>query len=78
MSLVFVLLLSTTVMALDMNNATGTVESVGQQIGGWLSSMSPFLLIGLGILLFFIQKIAKIAGIILLLVGLVRLIFMFL
>jgi hypothetical protein len=59
-------------------NTTETVESTVQTIGDRLSNISPLLLIGLGILLIFIQKFAKIAGIILIIVGLVRLGFMFL
>ena len=68
---------SISVFAQDMN-ATETVESTVQTIGNRLRDMSPLLLIGLGILLIFIQKFAKIAGIILIIVGLVRLSFMFL
>jgi hypothetical protein len=59
-------------------SAPETVESTFQTIGKMLRDMSPLLLIGLGILLIFIQKFAKIAGIILIIVGLVRLGFMFL
>ena len=59
-------------------NTTESVESTVQTIGDRLSNISPLLLIGLGILLIFIQKFAKIAGIILIIVGLVRLGFMFL
>ncbi len=59
-------------------NTTETVESTVQTIGDRLRNISPLLLIGLGILLIFIQKFAKIAGIILIIVGLVRLGFMFL
>ena len=59
-------------------NTTETVESTVQTIGDRLRNISPLLLIGLGILLIFIRKFAKIAGIILIIVGLVRLGFMFL
>jgi len=59
-------------------NTTETVESTVQTIGDRLSNISPLLLMGLGILLIFIQKFAKIAGIILIIVSLVRLGFMFL
>ncbi len=59
-------------------NTTETVEPTVQTIGDRLSNISPLLLIGLGILLIFIQKFSKIAGIILIIVGLVRLGFMFL
>ncbi len=59
-------------------SASETVEPTVQTIGKMLRNMSPLLLIGLGILLIFIQKFAKIAGIILIIVGLVRLSFMFL
>ena len=58
-------------------SASETVESTVQIIGDRLSNISPLLLIGLGILLIFIQKFAKLAGIILLIIGIVRLIFMF-
>ena len=59
-------------------SASEAVEPTVQTIGKMLRDMSPLLLIGLGILLIFIQKFAKIAGIILIIVGLVRLSFMFL
>ena len=74
-----ILIILTSIVAFAQNmNATETVESTVQTIGNRLRDMSPLLLIGLGILLIFIQKFAKIAGIILLIVGLVRLSFMFL
>jgi hypothetical protein len=59
-------------------NASETIESTVQKIAGMLRDMSPILLIGLGILLIFIQKFAKIVGIILLVIGIVRLVFLFL
>ncbi len=59
-------------------NTTEAVESTVQTIGDRLSNISPLLLMGLGILLIFIQKFAKIAGIILIIVSLVRLGFMLL
>lgn len=68
---------SITVFAQGLS-ASEAVEPTVQTIGKMLRDMSPLLLIGLGILLIFIQKFAKIAGIILIIVGLVRLSFMFL
>ena len=74
-----ILIIITSIVAFAQGiNAAETVESTVQTIGNRLRDMSPLLLIGLGILLIFIQKFAKIAGIILLIVGLVRLSFMFL
>jgi hypothetical protein len=67
---------SIVVFAQDTNTAE-VVKSSVQSIEEKLRNMSPLLLIGLGILLIFIQKFAKLAGIILLIVGFVRLIFMF-
>ncbi len=58
-------------------NAADAVKSSVQSIEEKLRNMSPLLLIGLGILLIFIQKFAKLAGIILLIIGFVRLLFMF-
>jgi hypothetical protein len=74
--LILIILTSTIVFAQGMNT-TETVESTVQTIGKMLKDMSPLLLIGLGVLLIFIQKFARIAGIILIIVGLVRLGFMF-
>lgn len=51
--------------------------SVPQQIGDFISGASPFIIIGLGILLIFAQKLAKFVGIILLIIGLIRLVFLF-
>jgi hypothetical protein len=67
---------SIVVFAQDMNAAEVAKSSV-QSIEEKLRNMSPLFLIGLGILLIFIQKFAKLAGIILLIIGSVRLIFMF-
>ena len=67
---------SIVVFAQDVNAAEAAKSSV-QSIEEKLRNLSPLLLIGLGILLIFIQKFAKLAGIILLIIGLVRLIFMF-
>ena len=67
---------SIVVFAQDMNTAEVAKSSV-QSIEEKLRNISPLLLIGLGILLIFIQKFAKLAGIILLIIGFVRLIFMF-
>jgi hypothetical protein len=75
--LIFIVLTSTTVFAQDMS-PTDKVESISNVIGEFMSGASPIILIGLGILLIFVQKLAKIAGIILLIIGVVRLIFMFL
>ncbi|MCP4264800.1 MAG: hypothetical protein GY777_04370 [Candidatus Brocadiaceae bacterium] len=57
-------------------NAAEAVKSSVQTIEEKLRNMSPLLLIGLGILLIFIQKFAKLIGIILLIIGFVRLVFM--
>ena len=73
--LIFIILTSTTVFAQDMS-PTDRVESISNVIGGFMSGASPIILIGLGILLIFVQKLAKIAGIILLIIGVVRSIFM--
>ena len=51
--------------------------SIPQQLGNFISGASPFIIIGLGILLIFIQKLAKFIGIILLIIGLIRLVFLF-
>ncbi len=67
---------SIVVFAQDMNTAEVAKSSV-QSIEEKLRNMSPLFLIGLGILLIFIQKFAKLVGIILLIIGFVRLIFMF-
>ncbi len=67
---------SIVVFGQDMNTAEVAKSSV-QSIEEKLRNMSPLFLIGLGILLIFIQKFAKLAGIILLIIGFVRLIFMF-
>ncbi len=67
---------SIVVFAQDVN-ATEAAKSSAQSIEEKLRNMSPLLLIGLGILLIFIQKFAKLIGLILLIVGVVRLIFMF-
>jgi hypothetical protein len=75
--LIFIILTSTTVFAQDMS-PTDRVESISNVIGEFMSGASPIILIGLGILLIFVQKLAKIAGIILLIIGVVRSIFMFL
>lgn len=69
--------MSISVFAQGMN-LSETIESTAQKIAGMLRDMSPLLLIGLGILLILIQKFAKIAGIILLVIGIVRLVFLFL
>jgi len=79
LTIIFMLMAVTTsivVFAQDMNTAEVTKSSV-QSIEEKLRNISPLLLIGLGILLIFIQKFAKLAGIILLIIGFVRLIFMF-
>ncbi len=67
---------SIVVFAQDMNTAE-VAKSTVQSIEDKLRNLSPLLIIGLGILLIFIQKFAKLAGIILLIIGFVRLIFMF-
>ncbi len=68
---------SIVVFAQDVNAAEAVKSSV-QSIEEKLRNMSPLLLIGLGLLLIFIQKFAKLIGIILLFIGFVRLVFMFL
>jgi hypothetical protein len=64
------------VFAQDVN-AAEAVKSTVQTIEEKIRNMSPLLLIGLGLLLFFIQKFAKLIGVILLIIGIVRLLFMF-
>ena len=79
LSIIFMLMtVATSIVAFaqDMNTAEVANSSI-QSIEEKLRNMSPLLLIGLGILLIFIQKFAKLAGIILLIIGLVRLVFMF-
>lgn len=79
LAIIFILMTVATsivVFAQDVNTAEVT-KSSAQSIEEKLRNMSPLLLIGLGILLIFIQKFAKLAGIILLIIGFVRLIFMF-
>ena len=79
LTIIFILMTVATsivVFAQDTNTAE-VAKSTVQSIEEKLRNMSPLLLIGVGILLIFIQKFAKLAGIILLIIGLVRLIFMF-
>ncbi|OOP57674.1 MAG: hypothetical protein AYP45_02145 [Candidatus Brocadia carolinensis] len=57
--------------------ATSGIMSIPQRIGDFIGGASPFILIGLGILLIFIQKLAKYIGIFLLIIGVVRIIFLF-
>ena len=79
LTIVFILMTVATsivVFAQDMNTAE-VAKSTVQSIEDKLRNLSPLLIIGLGILLIFIQKFAKLAGIILLLIGFARLIFMF-
>jgi uncharacterized membrane protein len=64
------------IFAQEVSAAEAAKSSV-QNIEEKIRNMSPLLLIGLGILLFFIQKFAKLIGIILLIIGVVRLLFMF-
>ncbi len=75
--LIFIILTSTIVFAQDMS-PTDRVESIPSVISSFISGASPIIIIGLGILLIFVQKLAKIAGIILIIIGVVRSIFMFL
>ena len=76
--LIFIILTSTIVVFAQDMSPTDRVESISNVIGEFMSGASPIILIGLGILLIFVQKLAKIAGIILLIIGVVRSIFMFL
>lgn len=76
--LIFIILTSTIVVFAQDMSSTDRVESISNVIGGLISGASPIILIGLGILLIFVQKLAKIAGIILLIIGVVRSIFLFL
>ncbi len=79
LNIIFILITVATsivVFAQDVNAAEAAKSSV-QTIEEMIRNMSPLLLIGLGILLIFIQKCAKLAGIILLIIGFVRLAFMF-
>ncbi len=72
-----IILTSTIVFAQGMN-PTNRVESIPSVISSFIGGASPIILIGLGILLIFVRKLAKIAGIILIIIGVVRSIFMFL
>ncbi len=76
--LIFIILTSTIVVFAQDMSPTDRVESISNVIGELISGASPIILIGLGIPLIFVQKLAKIAGIILLIIGVVRSIFMFL
>ncbi len=73
--IVMTVVTSIVVIAQEANAADAAKSSV-QTIEEKLRNMSPLLLIGLGILLIFIQKFAKLIGIILLIIGFVRLVFM--
>jgi hypothetical protein len=53
------------------------IISIPQKIGNFIGGVSPFIIIGLGILLIFIQRLAKFIGIALLIIGAVRMIFLF-
>lgn len=53
------------------------IISIPQRIGNFIGGSSPYIIIGLGILLIFIQKLAKFIGIILLIIGVVRLVLLF-
>ncbi len=79
LTVIFILMtVATSIVAFAQDvNAAEAVKSSVQSIEEKIRNMSPLLLIGLGIILIFIQKLAKVAGIILLIIGLVRLIFMF-
>ncbi len=68
--------ISIVVFGQDVNAAEAAKSSV-QSIEEKLRNMSPLVLIGLGIILIFIQKFAKLIGLILLIIGFVRLVFMF-
>ena len=57
--------------------ASSGIMSFPQRIGNFIGGASPFIIIGLGILLIFIQKLAKYIGIILLIIGVVRIILLF-
>ncbi len=70
-------MLSSTMIFAQGEDLPPNAESIHQSIGNFIGGASPFILIGLGILLFLVQKIAKIVGIIILGIGIVRLIFMF-
>lgn len=54
-----------------------SMTSFPQRIGNFIGGASPYVVIGLGILLIFIQKLAKFIGIILLIIGMARLILLF-
>ncbi len=72
-----IILTSTIVFAQGMS-PTDRVESIPSVIISFINGASPIIIIGLGILLIFVQKLAKITGIILIIIGVVRSIFMFL
>ncbi len=72
-----IILTSTIVFAQGMS-PTDRVGSIPSEIISFINGASPIIIIGLGILLIFVQKLAKITGIILIVIGVVRSIFMFL
>ncbi|MCC7210841.1 MAG: hypothetical protein E3K40_07300 [Candidatus Brocadia sp.] len=57
--------------------ASSVMTSVPQRIANFIGGASPYLIIGFGILLIFLQRLAKFIGIILLAIGMIRLIFLF-
>lgn len=65
---------SNTVFGQETNS---DITSIPQRIGNLIGGASPFIIIGFGILLIFLQKLAKYIGIILLIIGMVRLILSF-
>ncbi len=77
-TIIFVMITVVTSIAIFTQelNAAEAVKSSVQTIEEKIRNMSPLLLIGLGILLIFIQKFAKLIGVILLIIGFVRLVFM--
>ncbi|MBW7898077.1 hypothetical protein B188_07690 [Candidatus Brocadiaceae bacterium B188] len=72
--LLFIFLASNTVFGQETNSG---ITSIPQSIGNFIGGASPFIIIGFGILLIFIQKLAKYIGIILLVVGMIRLVLLF-
>lgn len=57
--------------------ASSVMTSVPQRIANFIGGASPYLIIGFGILLIVLQRLAKFIGIILLAIGMIRLIFLF-
>lgn len=73
----FAVMLTSAIVFAEGMETTGKTGVTHRTIGGFIGGVSPYLLMGLGILLILIQKLAKIVGILLLIIGVIRLLFMF-